>query len=303
MAFTGEIAAVGAALCFSATSTLFTIAGRQYGPLITMRATLPIGMTMMLGVHLLLNGTLLPVDVEAWRWLLLGISGIIGFGWNFIVLVNAFLRIGPRLALLVTALSPVFTVILAWALFDEVLEAHSILGIFLTIGGIAWVVSDGSATNDSADDEQDKPKNFRTGVMFALLGAAGQTASFLLSDRAVEGDFDPITGSLIRLMVAAIAVWGFTMLRGQVKHSLITLRSHPGALRRVGVASLTGPVMGASLVLVALQFAPAGIASTLANLTPIFLIPIGYFVFKERITGRAIVGTLIAVCGTALLFL
>ena len=53
----------------------------------------------------------------------------------------------------------------------------------------------------------------------------------------------------------------------------------------------------------ALQRTPVGIASTLVNLTPIFLIPISYAVFGERITRRAVVGTLIAVSGTALLFL
>ncbi len=38
-------------------------------------------------------------------------------------------------------------------------------------------------------------------------------------------------------------------------------------------------------------------------LTPIFLLPISYFVFKERFGWQAVVGTLLAMTGVALLFL
>lgn len=63
-----------------------------------------------------------------------------------------------------------------------------------------------------------------------------------------------------------------------------------------------GPVLGVWLSLIAVQKAPVGIASTLMSLTPIFLLPVGYFMFSETIGFRAIVGTLIAVVGTVLLF-
>ena len=46
-----------------------------------------------------------------------------------------------------------------------------------------------------------------------------------------------------------------------------------------------------------------GIASTLVALPPVILLPIGYFVFKERFGWGAVVGTLIAIAGVALIFL
>jgi drug/metabolite transporter (DMT)-like permease len=55
--------------------------------------------------------------------------------------------------------------------------------------------------------------------------------------------------------------------------------------------------------LIAVQNAPVGIASTLTSLTPIMLIPLSRIVFKEAITWRAVGGTLLAVAGTAILFL
>lgn len=57
------------------------------------------------------------------------------------------------------------------------------------------------------------------------------------------------------------------------------------------------------LSLVAVQRTSVGIASTLTSLTPMFLIPISYVAFRERVTVQAVVGTLIAFAGTVLPFL
>jgi drug/metabolite transporter (DMT)-like permease len=51
------------------------------------------------------------------------------------------------------------------------------------------------------------------------------------------------------------------------------------------------------------QHAPVGIATTLTSLMPIFLLPLGRIIFKERITGRAVTGTILAIAGIAVLFL
>lgn len=64
-----------------------------------------------------------------------------------------------------------------------------------------------------------------------------------------------------------------------------------------------GPVIGVYLSLVAFQFTEVGIASTLIAMLPIFLLPISHFYFKEHITARAILGTIIAIAGVAILFL
>jgi drug/metabolite transporter (DMT)-like permease len=54
--------------------------------------------------------------------------------------------------------------------------------------------------------------------------------------------------------------------------------------------------------LVAIQNAELGVASTLMALPPLFLLPIGYFVFKERFGWQAILGTIVAMVGVGLLF-
>jgi drug/metabolite transporter (DMT)-like permease len=66
---------------------------------------------------------------------------------------------------------------------------------------------------------------------------------------------------------------------------------------------LTGPALGVVLSLVAIANAHIGVASTLMSLTPVFLLPVAHFLFREKITSRAVMGTLIALLGVVLLFL
>jgi len=67
--------------------------------------------------------------------------------------------------------------------------------------------------------------------------------------------------------------------------------------------SIAGPFLGIWLSLMAVQLAPVGVAATLMALPPVILIPLGYFLYGERVGPRGIVGTIVAFCGVALIFL
>ena len=53
----------------------------------------------------------------------------------------------------------------------------------------------------------------------------------------------------------------------------------------------------------AVQYAPAGIASTLMALTPVLIIPPYALIHRQKISFREILGATIAVAGAALFFL
>jgi len=297
--FIGQLAAVGAALCFSLTSTMYTLSGRKLGAVLVMRSSLPIAMILIIIFHLLTQRPL-PFDVELRRWVLLGISGGLGFGLGAVAVLHAFVLIGPRLAALITASSPVLGSILGYLFLDEQLSLASLAGIALTISGIIFVISERSSPKQPS---QITITDFRKGVLFAFSAALIQAIAFSLSSEGVNGDFDPLTGSLMRITSGAVVLWGIAAIRGNIPDNLRALRENPIATRQMSVGAITGPALGASLVLVSLQSAPVGITTALANLTPIFLIPISFVVFKERITSRAIIGTFIAVGGTIVLFM
>jgi drug/metabolite transporter (DMT)-like permease len=141
------------------------------------------------------------------------------------------------------------------------------------------------------------------GVLYGLGAATGQAVGFVLSKQGLTGGFSPIAGNAIRMLVAAVVLWGLVFIQGQANLTVENLRAHPRLLGLLALASFTGPVLGVTASLFALQHTQVGIASTLTALPPVFLLPVGWLVFKEEFDLGAVFGTLVAIGGVALLFL
>ena len=124
-----------------------------------------------------------------------------------------------------------------------------------------------------------------------------------MSKAGLVGDYSVLSGSVIRLLAGTTVMWAFALPRKQAGPSFRALQSHPRALTAVMGGTLTGPVLGTILSLVAVQNAPVGIVSTLSSMAPIILLPVDRFMFGARIGARSAGGTLLAFTGTALLFL
>src|SRR5690606_3733593 len=225
-------------------------------------------------------------------------SGVIGFVIGDACLFQAFVMIGPRLSMLLMALNPVMGAVLAWALLSETLAAGEMVGIALAIAGVAWVVTDRRNGRDGLPDAS--LRYYVIGVLFGLGGALGQASGLIASKKGLEGDFSALSGNLMRLTVATLVIWALAAANGQMRPTAHKLREHPRAIRFILGGAVAGPFLGVWLSLIAVQNAPVGVASTLMSLTPVFLLPLGWLFFKERITRRAVVGTALAVAGTAI---
>lgn len=69
------------------------------------------------------------------------------------------------------------------------------------------------------------------------------------------------------------------------------------------LTTIFGPFVGVGASLLAVQYTAAGIASTLMALTPIIIILPAYWIFKQPITAKSILGAFISVIGVSLFFL
>jgi drug/metabolite transporter (DMT)-like permease len=327
----GELAALGTAMAWATTSIFFTLSGQELGSSVVNRMRLLLAVSVIMVLHWITMGELFPVSAAGERWWWLGVSGLIGLALGDALLFQAFVMIGPRLSMLVMSLVPVISTVLAWVFMHEILNTQQITGILLTVGGIAWVVGE----KDQNGDNGDTSKQYGLGLMFAFGGAVGQATGLItskmglldgipvlarsatglfydvlgqdtaamLSDAGLGQAFPAFSGLSIRLLFGAIAVWSLTIWRGEVKAGFVKVIQSKRAARFLLAGTLTGPIFGVWLSLVAVQFAPVGVASTLIALTPIFLLPIGVVVFNEAVTRHTIAGTLVAFGGTALLFL
>lgn len=300
-AYTGQIAGLLTSVFWTITSVFFTLSGREVGSAIVNRTRLLLALVMVSALHLFTEGALLPVGAEPWRWGWFALSGLIGFVLGDALLFQAYVMIGPRLSMLLMALNPVIGAILAWLFLDERLSAFEIGGMLLVISGVGAVVTDPASSTIHRPDPS--PRYYMIGIVCGLGGALGQAVGYIASKQGLADDYPALSGNLMRIVFATAIIWGFTAVRRGVPATFVTLRAHPRAISYILGGAIGGPVIGVTLSLIAVQKAPVGVASTLTSLMPIFLLPIAHFFFDERVTPRAIGGTLLAMAGTALLFL
>lgn len=298
MPYIGELASVLTAFCWSTNSVCFTIAGRRVGSSTVNAARLWIALGAMLLLHLAVSGHPLP-HAEGWRLGYLGVSGLIGFALGDAVLFEAFVLLGPRLAMLIMTLWPVFAALLAWAFLGQTMSLPRILAMAATLGGIALVVGDHASAADGG-----KPRKLTLGILLTLGGALGQAIGFLLSKYGLAGNYSPISANLIRVAAGTLAISLWLLFRGHLLENFLRLRDRR-ASALIGLGALSGPVLGVVLSLYAIGHARyLGVASTLMSLSPVILLPVSVFAFKERVTALAIIGTIITLAGaTALFFL
>ena len=69
------------------------------------------------------------------------------------------------------------------------------------------------------------------------------------------------------------------------------------------LGSFTGPFLGVSFSLLAVQHTDTGIAATLMALTPVMIIPPAILMKHEKIRVLEIIGAVVSVAGVALFFL
>ena len=293
----GETLSLAAALVFGVASTAYTLAGRKIDASFSMALSLVISLFFYVPLHQVIHGEPAPLNAEADRWLILGLSSLAGFVISALFLLRSFQYIGPRLTMLIGSTSPIFAALMAWVFLGQGLPTFAVIGIVFVVGGVVWVVSERSAQQFDRQYAE-----YGKGLGMAVAAAVGQGAAFVLMSEGVAGGFSPMSAGLIRTIVAIVLLWVFIAWRGKLRHNLSLIAASPCALTWLILASVSGPVAGTTLILVSLQFTSVGISSTLTNTTPIFLIPIAYLAFGERITARAVVGTLVAIAGVALLF-
>lgn len=294
----GELAALITSALWASTSTFFTLGGRQVGSSVLNRTRILFAIGWLLLAHLLL-GLPLPVDISSDRLFWLSISGILGLALGDALLFQGFVLVGPRISMLMMTLVPVITTILAWVFFNEQLAGGQIIGILLTVAGVAWVVSDGNGKRGVQVDR----RIFFSGILFALGGAIGQALGLLSARQGMLGDFPALSASLVRMLAGASVLWIAALVTRQVASTVRTLAGNRRGLRYILAGSFVGPFLGVTFSLVAIQNTEVGIASTLMALPPVLLLPISYFVFGERYGWSSIAGTFVAICGVAILFL
>lgn len=289
----GEIAALGAACLWAASSVVYSSLGQKISPvrLNCLKGSIAI---VLIVLTLLLTGQTSP----DWPWLptiFLGISGVVGIGLGDTAYFFALNHLGARRTLLVETLAPPISAIIAYVAFRETLSPQARCGIVLTLMGVAWVI-----TERTPGDAIASVRPMR-GIIWGLLAALGQAVGGVLSRFALlESNFTPLWSTLLRIGAGTFTAFILLLLS----------RNSPGngkvvwSGRLMGIVTLTAfgsTFLGIWLQQTALASIPVGIAQTLSGTSPLFVLPIAA-ALGEKISRRAVLGVFIAIGGIGLLF-
>lgn len=297
MLYIGEISAIATAVSWSACALLFTAASHRIGSFSMSHYRMLFGIILIIIIKFFVTGTFFPHNVSVRDWILLSASGFTGFFLADIGLFQSYVDIGPRLGALVFNLYPLIGALLAWLFLGEYLPLLAWIGMGITILGVIWVVLEKSQRHINLHRE-----HFVRGVSLAFFGAVVQGFSFLLAKPAMTGtnSTDPLTATLIRAIVACAAYWIVSTIRGRFV-TIVKKSQDRKAMGFIAIGAIFGPSFGVWLSMVAIKYAPIGIASTLMALMPVTILPMTTIVYKEKISWRAVIGAIIACIGVAIL--
>lgn len=298
--YLGEIAALLTAACWTVTAMAFESAGKRVGALSLNLIRLVIGLIFLAVFNAIFNDGFLPT-ATSYQWFWLALSGVVGFVLGDLFLFRAFILIGARISMLIMALVPPITALIGWITLGEVLSGKEFLGMGITLAGIVMVVSTKLDLKNGAFSMKRKMGPLVLGILLALGGAIGQAAGLVLSKKGMQS-MNAFEATQIRIMAGVV---GFTLVITLFKrwgHLLGALKDLK-AMKFMTLGSFTGPFLGVSFSLLAVQHTDTGIAATLMALTPVMIIPAAILLNRERIKIIEIIGALISIGGVALFFL
>jgi drug/metabolite transporter (DMT)-like permease len=267
------------------------------GSAVLNRLRVTVAAAVLSATLLALRGSAWPVWATAEQTGLLALSGLIGFIFGDNHFFRSLVILGPGRASLIASLAPVFTALLGVPVLGERLGSQAVAGMALTLGGVAWVMTDRERLGTPPHPEGSVYAGIRSGVY----GALGQAAGYVISKLALSDGLDPLSASVIRIAAATAGVWILAVGGSSALRSLSALRDRKGALLMVSGA-VSGPVLGVTLSLVALRHAEAGVAASITAVYPILTLLLASLFHRERVTVRVAAGAVISLAGVVVLF-
>ncbi len=298
--YAGELAALAAATLWVFSSLFFTIGGRRVGAFAVNRMRLVFAVLLVGTAHWLIYGQPFPTGAPPYRVFWLGLSAIVGLVIGDTLLFQCYVLVGTRIGVLMFVLGPPFGALLSWLFLGESMAPIELVAMALVLGGVLWVVLERQAGMSETPAAR---RNYALGILFGVLAQLCQQANLVMSKQGLAGGYPALSGVMIRMVTGMIAIWLLAIVQREALHTIRQVRADGRAAGAIFGGAFSGPFLGVWMSMIAVQSSRIGVASTLMALTPVISLPVVHFVLKERISPRAIFGTLVAMSGVALMVL
>ena len=308
MQYVGELISIGVAFSWTATALLSEFGSKRMGNLTLNLMRMVITLVFSCILFWAVGGNPLPAgaSTEAYLWMML--SGLVGYVIGDFCLFQCYIIIGSKFGQLFMTLAPITAAIMAWFTLGQEIRPTAILAMIVTLAGIAITVL-------GRGDNHHKLtlKLPLSGVLFAIAAAVCQGVGLVLSKIGMDhyeatlttplaGWMLPFHANFFRCVAGTIGFVLLMALREGFAPLQRGVRDRKGMIAAVAT-TIFGPFVGVGASLLAVQYTAAGIASTLMALTPIIIILPAWWIFKQPITAKSILGAIISVIGVSLFFL
>ena len=295
----GELAGLATAVSWAVSCQIHTMVGRLVGAGSVTVIRVPLFVTAVTLVAFAFGAdTTTPVMALFF----LACSALAGIAIADPVFYMACVAIGPRLTLLIqSSLTSCLTAVLGYFFLGEHIGLMGFAGILITSAGVAFVLLEGGASPAGAGAGL-SPGQLARGAFLAFAAALGLALSYLSMKQGLRQGIDPLWAAAVRVSTGSAFLWVGVALRGRL---LATLR-RGWSMKGVPLMLVYGcaiSTVGNCLALVAMSHVESGVVATLIGLQPIAIIPVVAIAERKYPTIRALVGTLIAFGGMAVLFL
>lgn len=288
MELIGILAALGSAASWAFATVLFD----RLGKLIPAA-----GMTFFKGLFSLFLMLVLifctgGFDLLSWHdFIFLALSGIIGISIGDTLFFRSLQDLGAKVQVLYFMLGQIVTMILSFFFLGEILSIKEYIGAMILLLGIVTV---------TVGKQEDHPNKIR-----GIMGGFASILCFSISSILIKisiSDVGVPTATFWRMFFSTVSVMflGFTSKRFTSWCNPLKEKKTLGLFLLNVVVITYG---GFLLSMLAIKHITVSLASVLSATEPIFVLIFAYFISREHISKREIIGATIAISGLLLIII
>jgi drug/metabolite transporter (DMT)-like permease len=318
----GEIIAILAVLTFVISNVLFRKTERHASPSYINFFRTGIG-TLTFTVIAVVLGIFTQIFLLPWYlWVLLYLSFLFGQVIGDTAYFKAQKELGTTIALAISMTFPLFTFFLSLIFLDEVFDYRIIISIVLIGTGIiiigkSKIVATNNDTNSANSTVQlQKSSSYPSfkSIGFALIASLGWATGLVIIDYAtnqidqilITGGLSSIISNVIRfpfaLLILILMVWRENKVSDSSQY-LHSFKKPSQTWVILIIASIIGTSLGAYLYTEAARIAGAIVMSLLASASPLFSLPLTYWINKEKITKYGFLGVISTILGVVVILI
>ena len=295
----GELAALGAAICWTISAILYKEALLKTKPISANIVRLVCTSIILVACLAIIGKFGVLMNLPAYVVVLACISGIIGLGFGDTLYMMSLKLIGVARAVPITCTYPLFNLLWAVFLVGEPITLSVVLGAVTIVFGI-WLLRQ---ETDVGTAEMEK-KILVKGVAYALATAVMWSVSIMMIDMAVTL---PETNSLDQAL--AINTIRVTAIAVSLLVSVLIIDRNFGFVkmqRKTLAALIFGGIVALGLGWFFLTYSFTNTSESravpISSTTPLFSALSGIVFLHEKVTARNAVGSIMIVVGIFLIF-